>query len=175
MEQRQEPLAGHLARFALRRSAPSRLNREKAVIALSPHLDGMFLSLHATLLSGMLGRNTVGVNFFAASDSSASTKVSTTFSIKVKTSTKHMQENMNFANPLYSHGLNRLSVFLGLKEALMDRYCWLIVGAPMGKLSKKAVIKDILLGIYSMIASNYVSLPRTYICRNSQTVPEPIR
>jgi LmbE family N-acetylglucosaminyl deacetylase len=147
----------HYAKFALRWKNISELKREKATLVLSPHLDDIFLSLYATLLSGRLGRNIIGVNFFTASDSSVHTKVDTTFSTIARTSIERMREEMNFASLLYSHGINYLPVFLGLKEASIDRYYHFIAGALMGKLSKKAAIKDISLGIYSKMAAEYGS------------------
>ncbi len=145
----------HYARFAMRWKNLSELKKERVTLILSPHLDDVFLSLYATILSGKLGRNILGVNFFTASDSSVDAKASTTFRTVAGTSIRRMEEEMRFSKLLFSHGINYLPVFLGLKEASIGGYYKFIAGALMGKLSKNAGMRDVSLAVYSRMVSDY--------------------
>lgn len=145
----------HYARFALRWKSLNELKRETITLILSPHLDDIFLSLYATIVSGKLGNNIIGVNFFTASDSSISTNVNTSFNTIVRVSVGRMQEEIGFSRLLLSRKINYLPVFLGLKEASVERYYKFIAAALLGKLSKKESMREISLSFYTKMASDY--------------------
>jgi len=115
------------------------LKREKVTVIISPHLDDVLLSLYATLLSGKLGKNIIGITFFTSTDSSINTKAKTDFSTIAETSVLRMEEELNFSRLLAKHGINYLPVFLGLKDAAIDKYYKFIAGGAVGKLPGGAV------------------------------------
>ena len=144
----------HYARFATRWKSIAELRGEKATLILSPHLDDIFLSLYATIVSGKLGKNVIGVNFFTASDSTVSTNVNTSFSTIAKTSILRMSEELAFSRFMFLSGFNYLPVFLGLKEASIGKYYEFIAGGALGRLAKKTGIRKPL-WIYDRMVADY--------------------
>ncbi len=144
----------HYARFATRWKNIAELKGEKVTLILSPHLDDIFLSLYATLSSGKLGKNIIGVNFFTATDSTVSTNVDTTFSTIAKTSRLRMGEEIEFSKNLFLHEINYLPVFLGLKDASIEKYYKFIASGAIGRLSGGGV-KAAALKLYDKMVENY--------------------
>jgi hypothetical protein len=141
-------------RFATRWMNIAELKKEKATLILSPHLDDIFLSLYATLVSGKLGENIIGVNFFTSSDSMVSTNVKTTFSTIVKTSLIRMSEELEFSRALFLQGINYLPVFAGLKDASIEKYYRFIAAGAIGRLSTGGV-RGAALRLYDRMVSSY--------------------
>ncbi|MDE1854707.1 MAG: hypothetical protein KGH57_00065 [Candidatus Micrarchaeota archaeon] len=144
----------HYARFATRWKSIAELRGERATLILSPHLDDIFLSLYATIVSGRLGKNLIGVNFFTSSDSTVSTSVKTTFATIAKTSMLRMREELAFSETLFLQGINYLPVFMGLKDASIEKYYRFIAGGAIGRLSAGGV-KSVALKLYDRMVSGY--------------------
>jgi hypothetical protein len=147
--------AANYARFATRWKTLSELKREKVTLILSPHLDDIFLSLYSTIVSGKLGRNIIGVNFFTSTDSTVATNVDTTFTTIVETSLIRMREELDFSSLLLSRRINYLPVFLGLKDASVGKYYGFIASGVLGKLPDKAGMRSLALKIYAKMAADY--------------------
>ncbi len=145
----------HYARFATRWKNIAELKGEKVTLILSPHLDDIFLSLYATLSSGKLGKNIIGVNFFTSSDSAVSTNVDTTFSTIVKTSLIRMNEELEFSRVLFLQGINYLPAFMGLKDASIERYYEFIASGAIGRLPEGTARKAGL-NLYNRMVASYV-------------------
>jgi hypothetical protein len=148
----------HSARFALGWKRMGDLKSEKVTVILSPHLDDIFLSLYATMLSGKLGKNIIGITFFTSTDSSIRTKAETDFSTIAETSVMRMEEELSLSRILAKKGINYLPVFLGLKDAAIENYYMFIAGGALGKLPGGAV-KDTAMGVYrKMVADEAIKL-----------------
>ncbi|MGA3020619.1 MAG: PIG-L family deacetylase [Candidatus Micrarchaeales archaeon] len=127
--------------FALRWREIGALKKEKVTLVLSPHLDDIFLSLHATMISGKLGKNIIGVTFFNSTNSSMEADTRTDFASLARISVVRIGEELRFSRFLASQGIAYLPVFLGLKDAALDRYYKFIAGGAIGTLNEGGVKK----------------------------------
>jgi hypothetical protein len=66
-----------------------------------------------------------------------------------------MDEEIEFSRLLLSKGINYLPIFLGLKEAAIERYYTFLGAAAMGRLPKTAGLKGLGQKMYSKMAADY--------------------
>ncbi len=144
----------HYARFLTRWKNIAELRNEKITLILSPHLDDIFLSLYETMTSDRLGKNIIGVSFFTASDSTVKTNMSTTFSTIAKMSILRMKEELAFAESMFLQDVNYLPVFMGLKDASIEKYYKFIASGAIGKLSN-GKMKGVVLKLYDRMVDSY--------------------
>jgi hypothetical protein len=144
----------HYTRFALRWKYTGKLKKERVTLILSPHLDDVLLSLYSTILSGKLGKNIIVVNFFTSTDDEANTNIKTDFGTIVKSSRAKIRGELNFADHLLKKGINYLPIFLGLKDAAIEKYYRFIASAEINKLPTQSMKKQAL-KLYSALVSNY--------------------